>query len=201
MKFIKQLLAEMPIHGGQLRDQADLFAASFKEKFKPEQFKHIADLDSFEVQSNGSYFVLLNESEIIFICHVDSVPNYGHIIDNVWVDKSYSNKKLFSKMLWFFFSRMKKQPLYFASVHSTETMNALKAGGFSKFKKTWVNDFLNKEMPFDPESIEQYYASTKWKLKLELSESLTEILEEVQDSFFRTESFSRVAYDWQLAYI
>ena len=196
-------LKEMAVRGGDLRNVADVFAKQFHIDYPKikHNFKHIGDIDNLAVYSNSSYYLLLEDEKIVLICKTENIQNYGTMIDDVWVDSTLSGKGLFSKILWFLYSRQNLHPLYFGAVHSDETYELLKRGGFSKFKKTWVNDYLNAEEPFDKDNLDKYYTSSKWKLKLEATDELKELKEEVSQFRFLIDGYTKCAYDWQIEQI
>lgn len=196
-------ITEMPIKASSLRQQANAFADSVKAYYAKEQkkFKHVGDIEWFSVHRDLMTYVVIDDSEnIVLVSRVDHVPKYGTKVDDVWVDEEQSGKRLFSKFLWFLRSREGFSPLYFGNVHSSETFELLKSGGFSKFKKTWVNDFENKEEEFNPNNMDEFYTSPRWKLKLESTQALDELVEEVGSVRFSSvhESWIKLSYDWQI---
>ena len=193
----------MPIKASSLRQQANAFADSVKSYYKKEQkkFKHVGDIDEFSIYRDLMTFVIIDGGmEIVLVGRIDNVPHYGTKVDDVWVDEEQSGKRLFSKFLWFLRSREGFSPLYFGNVHSSETYELLKSGGFSKFKKTWVNDYENSAEEFTPQTLDKFYTSSKWKLKLESTGQLEELVEEVGAARFSSvhDSWIKLSYDWQI---
>jgi hypothetical protein len=205
MKSLLQQLSEMPLKALNLRAEADSFADKFKKYFdlNKNKFHHVGDIDHFAVMSNGLFLVLVHDGANIAIMKIDKLPDRSAVIDDVWVHKDFSGKKLFSKLLWFLVSRQQLSPLIFGNVHSEETYNLIKSGAFSKFKKTWIHSLDDKEEPFSSSTVDDYYGSPKWKLKLEPTEFVNEMIAELKDSVFSFSSndksgYIRSSYDWQL---
>jgi hypothetical protein len=196
-------LKEMAIRGGRLRTAADNFSNMIKGHLEKNSgsFTHVGDIDGFRVSTDGKFYLVLDTEKVIAICALTRPSNGGYVVDDAWVDSKYTGKRLFSKILWFLSSRESFNPLYFGNVHSDETYDFLKSGGFSKFKKTWVNHTLNLEEPFSVDTIDKFYSSTKWKLKLEVTEELNEMMEEVSRKRFLVDGYIACAYDWQLVQI
>lgn len=198
-----QNLNEMPIKAVNLRSDADKYAQSLANYYasNKNKFTHVGDIEEFKVLRDLYFwFVIDSTDSMVLTAKVSKIPPEGAVIDDVWVDSTQSGKKLFSKFLWFLVSREGIKPLFFGNVHSEETYDLLKLGGFSKFKKTWVNDFEGSAIPFDVNDIDKFYLSSRWKLKLESTEQLEELIREVKSTKFNQigESWIRLCYDWQL---
>lgn len=198
---IKEIISEEPMASGDLRPMADNFARSFISNLDKirNRFKHIGDIDSYKIYSADSIYFLELEGIVKAIFRIENATKYG--IDDVWIAKDTAGQRLFSKILWFLVSRLKLTPLYFGNIHSQETYNIIKWGGFKKFKKSWVNKFTDEEISFSLDTMDDFYGSTKWRLKLEPNKKLQEIIEEVENSIYNMNGWIRTNYDWQLDYI
>lgn len=202
-------LKEMAIRGGDFRSLADSFAQRYKDYFEnnKSEFKHIGDIETYYCYQNKSMIFLFDKDRMIFICSYDMSPHVKGAmkIDSVWMDKDYEGKKIYSKILWFLRSREGVTKLVLGDQHSDDTYKLLKAGGLSRFNKTWINTRTGEEENFSTENIDKFYAkaSSDWKLVLESNEdgdSLTEDVKNFRYSFMTDVSFGYVnsAYDWQI---
>lgn len=192
-------LFEQPIMGGELRDAANKWAKTIQKQFEdePESFQYTADIDEFKVLKRNNFYCLLDH-QIIAIMKV--IPSQRICeVDDVWVDETYVGKKIFSKMLWFLKSREGFDTIIFGSIHSSETIAAIRNGGFSKFRKSWINPFTSEKKDFDPADMDSYYNTSRWKFVLESTEELDDLVDLVKDARFSNgESWIKESYDWQI---
>lgn len=187
-----QQLFEMPIMAKNLRSEADSFAERNKDSWS--KLPHTADIDNFKIKSKGRKFSLWDNDICVAFFDVDKIPNHYVIVDDVWVSKEYSNKKIFSKFLWFLKSRLNEPKIIFGKVHSEETVNLLRHGGLSKFKKSWINLKTDELKEFSKDEIDEFYSNPNWSLMLE------NYSEEFHDfpKFSTDESWIKESYDWQI---
>ena len=77
-----------------MRTVADKFAARNEPLLK--NSKHVGDIDSFNVKSDGKFFSLWNDDEMIALLKLDVIPNAHVIVDDLWVKDSFRGKKILS---------------------------------------------------------------------------------------------------------
>jgi len=155
---------EMTMRGPNFDKQAEEFG-KMNEKRWLEQGKHIADIEQYKVIQHGIYYSLWDNDQLVAFC---SLSNADNTVDDVFVQQDYRNKKIFSMMLWFFKTRLNRTPLLLGPVHSNTMQEVVK--GLSRFKKYWVNIKTNEKVPFDINTVDEYYSylqPTPWRLVLE----------------------------------
>ena len=184
-------IKEMAIKGGHLRKLANDFADKHKHEWF--NFPHVADIDDMEVRHFKNVYVLFKDANPIAHFQVDAVAGNIAIVDGVWVAEIMSNKKVFSRFLWFLKSREHYSKIQLGDVHSHETYQLLIAGGLSRFQKYWKNSSTGEIIPYDVSSVEDFYRSSKWKL----------FLESHDDSFddfprFNGGGWIKESYEWQI---
>lgn len=184
---------EMAIRGGDMRTVADKFAARNEPLLK--NSKHVGDIDSFNVKSDGKFFSLWSDDEMIALLKLDVIPNAHVIVDDLWVKDSFRGKKILSKLLWFLKSRENHPKILLGKVHTDDTQELLRAGGLSRFKRSWFNNTTGKVVDFDPKNIDKFYGDGQWSVMLEQVDC-----EFTQMSRFNTleAGFVSQAYDWQI---
>ena len=199
-------IMEMPIQGGQLRSQADSFASMIEPKFT--EVEPIADIDNMSVKKiaagNGFHYALFSGSEMVLVAFVKPTDKNMYPVlkssaqkmaevDDVWVKKEFEGKKLYSKFLWFLKSREGYHRLMLGKVQSDDTINFLKAGGLSKFDKTWQNTATGGVEKFDSSEMDKFYKTQNWRLVLESDST------EFDDyNRFNTGRWIQESYDWQI---
>jgi hypothetical protein len=99
------------------------------------------------------------------------------VVDDVWVEESWRLKKLFSKFLLFLKTKLNQSRIVFGDVHSDETYQALRSGGFRAFKKHWENS-AGETAEFSKDTVAQFYGAGGWKLVLECTADLSGFLSE-----------------------
>lgn len=125
--------------------------------------KYIADIEEFQVIRYENFYSLWDRDEL---CGFTSLTN--NVVDDVWINPTYRGKKLFSKLLWFYKSRLGHNQLLLGKVHSRMMQEVVK--GLSCFKKSWVNVKTKANEPFDLETLDHFYGDvepTDWRLMLE----------------------------------
>jgi hypothetical protein len=200
-----QDLLEMPISGGDLRQSADKFAANMIHKFQ--DVKPIADIEEFTVKQlqagNGFHYALFSGDEMVLLAFVKPLDKMMYPVlkmtgeaaevDDVWVAKHFEGKRLYSKFLWFLKSREGYHNLIMGKVQSDDTIKFLKAGGLSKFNKTWQNTATGSVKVFDTAKMDDYYKTQNWRLVLENDST------EFDDyNRFNEGRWIQESYDWQI---
>lgn len=185
---------EMAIKSGNLRKLADTFASSHKHEWL--SYPHIADIDEMQVLRYENHYVLLKDGALIAHFQIDPVPhdNSAAIVDGVWIAEHAAGQKIFSRFLWFLKSREHRSKLIFGDVHSSETYDLLKAGGLSRFKKSWEDNSTGSKIDFDPSTMDEFYTRSKWKL-------VFECYDDSFDDFPRftlDENWIKETYEWQI---
>lgn len=134
------------------------------------QGAHIADIEQYQVREYNDYYSVWDNNKLIAYTSLKA-----SIIDDVWVDESYRGQKLFSKLIWFYKSRLNQNPLYLGKIHSPMMQEVVK--GLSRFKKRWYNIQTHQTEPFDVNTLDDYYSdygSTDWRLVLENTGDFTD---------------------------
>lgn len=187
-------LTEMAIKGGGLSTQADEWA--MRNKSYLEDSKHVGDIEEFQVKKKGLLYSLWNGSDLVALMKVDSIPNAYTVVDDWWVSSENRGQKIISKMLWFLKSRVGHSKLLLGKVHSDDTVNLLKAGGLSRFKKYWFDNTTGETEDFDVDTVDEFYTAKKqkWSLMLESQDDLNNM-----PRFNDPEAgFISQSYDWQI---
>ena len=126
--------------------------------------KYIADIEQYRVLVTGNFYSLWDDEDVL-AAYSSLIDN---IVDDIWVNPNYRRQHLFSKMLWFFKSRLNKNPLVIGKIHSPAMQEVIK--GLSKFNKSWLNVNTNEVKPFDATTVDEYYSNsgiTDWRLIIE----------------------------------
>ena len=159
---IKEVITEMTWRGQDYSEIAEKFGKSNAPLWRIHG-DYIADIEQYKVfKFNNFYSLWDNDTLVAFTSLTDNV------VDDVWVNESYRGQKLFSKLLWFYKSRLNKNPLYMGKIHSPMMQEVMK--GMSRFKKQWHNIETQENEPFDLTTLDNYYSdngSTSWRLMLE----------------------------------
>lgn len=193
MKANEIITQEMTMRMGSL----DNIATSFVNKNKQRWFdsgKHIGDIDEFTVKSLNGMYSMWDAARIVACSSLDIVPNNHAIVDQVWVDPEYRGKKLFSKLLWFFKTRMNCPKLLIGDIHSSDMQQVI--AGLSRFKKSWINISTGEVKEFSPETADEFSSwggKTKWRLMLENEYDFSDF-----PRFTTGNNFIKEAYDWQI---
>lgn len=127
--------------------------------------QHIGDIEQYALIQDGNFFSMWDQDAMVAFA---SLSDHDNTVDNVWVDSAHRGQRLFSKLLWFFKTRLNRNPLIIGPVHSPTMQEVVK--GLSRFRKSWVNVQTGQREPFDPAATDRYYDSmhpTEWRLMLE----------------------------------
>lgn len=161
---INEVIYEMTMRGPDF----DIVAEKFGQMNAGRWFangKHIGDIEQYKVIQDGIYYSFWDNDILIAF---SSLTDSNNEVDDVWVANDYREQKLFSKLLWFFKTRLHRNRLMLGSVHS-KTMQQIVAG-MNRFKKSWINIRTNDEAPFSVETLDDFYSyagATPWRLILE----------------------------------
>lgn len=161
----------MTMRGPNYDKVAQQFGTTNQEQWKT-RGKHIGDIEQFKVLQDGMYYSLWNGDVLVAYSSLSSADN---TVDDVWVNPEYQNQRVFSKMLWFFKTRLNRSPLMLGPVHSHTMQEVVK--GLSRFDKFWFNVRTNEKEPFSIDTLDNYYSysgSTPWRLMLENNSDFSE---------------------------
>lgn len=199
-------LCEAPLDGGDLRPSADKFAASMIPKFQ--DTAPIADIEEFSVKKlqagNGYHYALFSGGDAVLLAFVKpldkmmypvlKIAGKAAEVDDVWVAADQVGKRIYSKFLWFLKSREGFYQLMTGKVQLDDTIKFLRAGGLSKFNKTWQNTATGEIQNFDAGDMDKFYSTRNWRLVLE-----NESTEFDDFSRFNTGRWIEESYDWQIS--
>jgi len=155
---------------------------------------HIGDIDKFVVKKYNNFYSLWDNA--IFVAMASLNNEYIPIVDHVWVNKDYRGQKIFSKMLWFFKTRLNHPQLLLGDIHSSDMQEVVK--GLSRFTKSWYKDGTIK--PFDLKTLSSYYSPlqpTGWHLLLENTGNFSN-WPKFNNSLDGLPDYIRESYDWQV---
>lgn len=154
----------MTMRGPNYDKVAQQFGATHQERWKT-RGKHIGDIEQFKVLQDGIYYSIWNNDVLVAYSSLSSENN---TVDDIWVNPDYQNQRVFSKMLWFFKTRLNRNPLMLGPIHSQTMQEVVK--GLSRFDKSWVNVRTNEKVPFSVDTLDNFYSYsqiTPWRLVLE----------------------------------
>lgn len=141
---------------------SDKFAKEHEEEWLTHG-KYIADIEQYGVRHFGKYYSVWENNILIAFTSL-----HDNIVDDVWVDSKYRGLKIFSKLLWFYKSRLNVDHLILGKIHSPDMQEIIK--GMSRFSKRWYNEKTKEIEPFNINTLDQYYSnsgSTDWRLMIE----------------------------------
>src|SRR5574343_343072 len=107
-------LGEMTMRGPNYDKVAQDFGAMNQERWKT-RGKHVGDIEQFKVLQDGIHYSLWNNDVLVAYSSLSSENN---VVDDIWVNPEYQNQRVFSKMLWFFKTRLNRNPLMLGPIHS-----------------------------------------------------------------------------------
>jgi hypothetical protein len=162
-------IQEMTMRGPDYNDLANKLANDNAEKWQTG--KHIADIEQFKVKVSDSeqlpgalLYTLWDKDTVVAFAALIG----GNEVDGVWVNPDYRGQRIFSKVLWFFKTRLNKSPLILGDIHSKDMQEVIK--GLSRFEKKWINIRTQEIQPFSLDTLDNFYSSarpTAWRLMLE----------------------------------
>jgi hypothetical protein len=183
---------EMTMAGPNLDKLATKFANNAKDILATGF--HIGDIDHFTVKQYKNFYSLWDKG--IFVATASLSNDHIPIVDQVWVDNEYRGQKVFSKMLWFFKTRLNNPKLLLGNVRSTDMQEVVK--GLSRFKKFWYKDGIVE--PFDANTLDKYYnrlQPTGWHLLLENVGDFSN-WPKFNNSLDGLPDYIKESYDWQI---
>ncbi len=153
---------------------------------------YIADIDQFNVRlyRPDNLYSLWDKEELIAYITLSEKSE----VDDVWVQPNYRGQKIFSKLLWFFKTRLGHNKLMLGKVHSRDMQEVVK--GLSRFNKSWENMVTGEIHEFDVNTLDDYYdwlKSTDWRLILENDGNFSD-----WPMFTLNKQFILESYDWQI---
>lgn len=89
----------MAVRGGDFNDMANKYAADMHDYLSDSEI--VGDLDSYKVKHKGSWYSIWDSTDLLAIAKVNHIGSYWKV-DDLWVSLAQQNKKLLSKLLWFF---------------------------------------------------------------------------------------------------
>ena len=154
----------MPIRAGNFDAMAERFGIIHQDEWYTVSI--VAKLDDFDIRKHKDFYSVWDSDVLIFFMKTRK-KNADIEIDDIWTLKEYRGKRIFSKMIAFLKTREKVSRIFLGSVHSDDTFNLIKNGGFKSFTKYWLNSKTNIRSDFDIADVEQYYNSREWIFVLE----------------------------------
>jgi len=164
---IDKELSEMSMRGPKVDNLAKQFGEYNIETWKSNS-QHIGDIEDYKLKEYQNYYTLWDNDTLVAYVMLTTAPE--NLVDRIWVKEEYRGQKLFSKMLWFFKTRLGRDHLMLGKLHSLSMQEVVK--GMSRFKKSWYNINTKEVEPFDLSTLDKYYdnyAPTNWRLILENS--------------------------------
>ena len=158
-----EFISEMTWRGPDYSNLAKKFGEEHSELWLTHG-KYIADIEQYQVRQYNDYYSLWYRNQLIAYTSL----NDKNIVDDIWVKEEYRGQKIFSKMLWFYKSRLAKNPLFLGKIHSPDMQEVVK--GLSRFKKQWHNIKTGQNEPFDIDTLNNFYSSggsTDWRIMIE----------------------------------
>lgn len=162
-------IKEMTMRGPDYNNLANTLATTNEKLWR--SGKHIADIEQYKVLIRNSeqmpdavHYSLWDQNKLIAFATL-TVSNE---VDGVWVHPDYRGQRILSKMLWFFKTRLNKNPLILGDIHSKDMQEVVK--GLSRFDKNWINIKTQEVRPFSIDTLDNFYSYAKptaWRLMLE----------------------------------
>lgn len=155
-------IQEMTMRAGSFEKAAKEFAQTNQYIWKKDG-EHIGDIEKYQVLKYKDFYSLWDNNTLVaFTSLVDNV------VDDVYVESNYRGQKIFSKLLWFYKTRLDKSPLILGKIHSKDMQEVVK--GLSRFEKYWLNTKTGEKKPFSKDTVDDFYSFsqiTPWRLMLE----------------------------------
>lgn len=172
-------LTEMALRGGDLSSQADEWAQRLEAQVLqvPGEHREIGKIDDLVIRRRLMTATVWDGRQLVLAARVDPVPGVYCLVDDVWVKSDRRGKGLFTKLLLFIKLKLKQPKIALGEVHSDDTYELLKSGGFKLFKKHWESS-SGERAEFSTDTIDEFYGAEKWKLILESTSDLTPLLRE-----------------------
>lgn len=189
MKLKDLKINEMTMRGPNLDKLATKFVDTNKDKWFTGQ--HIGDIEQYQIKKLDDYYSVWDRDVIIAASQLDDTKSIP-IVDKVWVNKEYRGQKIFSKLLWFYKTRLGYPKLLLGDVHSADMQEVVK--GLSNFTKYWVKG--DQQEPFNINTLDKFYGfgkSTGWMLMLENTGDFSS-----WPKFTIGKDWIRENYEWQI---
>ena len=181
------------MRGGNFSSIAERYGKEHQASWKTEG-KHIGDIDNYQVKQYEHFYSLWDKDLLIgFNSLTKDKADAPIVVDIVWINPDYQGKKLFSKMLWFYKTRLGHSKLMLGDIHSLAMQEVVKSG-LSRFKKSWLKNETSE--PFDIKTLDKYYdhsKSTGWQLVLENDGDFSN-----WPKFTDGKDYIKESYDWQI---
>jgi len=190
---IHEIIGEMTV---KAEINFDRFALNFVNQQKDiwdDLGTHIGDIEKFKIKQYGIMYSLWDGDKVVACASLseDTIP----LVDHVWVDEDYRGQKLYSKLLWFFKTRLGHSRILLGDTHS-RNMQEIVVNGLSGFTKSWYSTETGENEPFDKNSLDKYYSDntkpTEWRVMLENFGTYQNWPK------FSGNDFIRDHYDWQI---
>jgi len=159
-----EIVANETQRAGSLDKISTKFVNQNLDKWKSDS-NYVADMDDFKIKQDGMFYTVWDNDTLALSSslNIDQSPP---IVDHVWINPAYRGQHLFSKIMWFYKTRLGHSQLLLGSVHSKDMVEVLKY--MPRFHKFWVKD--NQKIPYDSNTIDQFYSYTEptgWLILLE----------------------------------
>ena len=181
------------MRGGNFSSIAERYGKEHQASWKTEG-KHIGDIDNYQVKQYEHFYSLWDKDLLIgFNSLTKDKSDAPIVVDIVLINPDYKGKKLFSKMLWFYKTRLGHSKLMLGDIHSLAMQEVVKSG-LSRFKKSWLKNETSE--PFDIKTLDKYYdhsKSTGWQLVLENDGDFSN-----WPKFTDGKDYIKESYDWQI---
>ena len=162
-----QLIDEMAFPLVNMDVKSAEYVVSNKHLWK-DQGSYIADIEQFRVVELNAVYSLWDQNEVIACATIlnNSLPT----VTDVWVKEELRGQKIFSKMLWFFKTRLGYTNLLLGNSHSPTMQEVIK--GLSFLQRCWYNPDTNVKEPYDIATVEKYYQYPfdEWHILIEHAE-------------------------------
>lgn len=183
----------MTMRGGNFSSIAERYGKEHQISWRTEG-KHIGDIDNYQVKQYEHFYSLWDKDLLIgFNSLTKDKSDAPIVVDIVWINPDYQGKKIFSKMLWFYKTRLGHSKLMLGDIHSLAMQEVVKSG-LSRFKKSWLKNKTSE--PFDIKTLDKYYdhsKSTGWQLVLENDGDFSN-----WPKFTDGKDYIKESYDWQI---
>lgn len=169
MKII-EVTNEMTMRGPSFDAAAEKFGQLYASSWLANG-THIGDIEHYQLVKYCNYYSLWDNQKLVAFTSLTDDTNE---VDDVWVDEKYRSHKIFSKLLWFYKTRLQRNKLILGPVHSKTMQEVTK--GLSRFKKSWINTATNTAAVYDINTLDDYYSyggPTEWRLMLENDSTFT----------------------------
>lgn len=155
-------ISEMSMRGPNFDKVAQKFGEENSQRWLV-QGEYIADIEQFRVLKYESLYSVWSGDILVAFTSLNH-----NVVDDVWVSEEYRGQKIFSKILWFYKTRLNVNPIVLGKVHSPAMQEVVT--GLSRFKKSWENIATGERIEYSPVTADRFYSGwkvTDWRLILE----------------------------------